>query len=1159
MYLKLIPWKWTGIGIALLVQSSPAVMSQSIAMATFPASQKYAPGKQEMKLKNALLNLQRHYAVEIIFEDSQVNPLEVSTAALDFNLSVEKNLDNILKTSGLKYKKTRNGQTYIIIEQKSKAANSSTEQAPATDRTPIPMEAIGSATLPTVASVMAVDKSIKGKVIDEAGAGLPGVSVVLKGTQRGASTDANGDFSMEIPEAVVGQAVLIFSFVGYVSKEVVLGNQSEVAVSLTPETNALAEVVVVGYGTVRKSDLTGAVGTVKGDVLQERPASSLNQGLSGRITGVNVSSNSGRPGGRANIRIRGASSISVSNNPLYVIDGVILNAVDLQNGSTPIDYLNPNDIASIEVLKDASSTAIYGARGANGVILVSTKRGTSGGGRVTYDVDLGVGYAPKTLPVLNSKEFLAVEDQLYANAKKYDPVGWATGTKYTDPKLKRTNPLLFDSSGNPLYDTNWQKETFRKAFQQNHQLGLTGGSEKGSYGAFLNYRNENGIVQESWQKRFAGRFVFDSQIKSWLKVGGSLSYTDQNEKQIDELGGGGITAMRQVLEELPIIPIKYPDGSWASNRDYPGMEGGDNPIRVVNERLSYIRTQTMLGNVYATIKLAEGLELKSTLGTNIINQRRDYFAAAGLQYISGTGNASVTNNRFNSWQFENYLTYYKQFAKIHSINAMAGLSWQHVDQFGSVAQNSGYTDTYFEYNNLGAGATAVNPTSSASAYGLNSYFARLNYGLMDKYLVTFTGRVDGSSKFGESNRYAFFPSAALAWRVSEEEFLKSVPTISNLKVRASYGATGNSEIPAYRALAGMANYSVIFGGANNPGIGVGRMPNSDLQWEKTHQIDFGLEVGLFNNRLSFELDLYRRKVNQMLLDAPLPLSSGYSTIYTNIGSMENKGFEFAVNSTNIKTENFSWSTTFNISTNKNKVLALTGGSDIISGNTVIRVGEPVGSFFGRKHLGTWSTGEAEQAKRYGRLPGDVKYLDLNNDGAMNDNDRTIIGRGIPDGFGTLLNTFTYKGLSLTVDLQYMYGNDVLDRSIHSAEDRQGIANSYKTVLNAWTETNQNTPIAQVRPINAYYDTNNDSHKVTDASFIRGRNLLLAYTFPSAVVSKLKLDRLRVYGSVQNFFVKTKYSGYDPEVSNSGSPFDQGFGLYDYPKPRVFMVGLNIGL
>lgn len=995
---------------------------------------------------------------------------------------------------------------------------------------------------------------VRGKVLDEKGIGIPGVSIKVKNTVKTTTTDNDGDFSLKgLPD----DAILVVSYVGYTTQETKV-NAGNMRIKLTPKLQDLDEVVVVGYGTAKKSDLTGAVGTVKAEALQERPASSLNQSLSGRVSGVNVSSNSGRPGGRANIRIRGVSSLSVSNNPLYVIDGVILNAVDLRNGSTPIDYLNPNDIASIEVLKDASSTAIYGARGANGVIMVTTKRGTSGGGRITYDADFSIGVLPRKLEVLNSKEFLAVEDLAYANAQKYDPIGWATGTKYTDPKTKRTNPKLFDAQGNPLYDTDWQEESFQKALTQNHQLGITDGNEKSSFGAFVNYRNQEGLARGSWQKRYAGRFVFDSQIKSWLKVGGTMGYTDQNEKQVDQLDGGGITMMRQVLEALPIIPVKYADGSWASNRDYPGMEGGDSPLRVAADRLSFLRTQTFLGNMYATIHLAAGLDLKSTIGTNIITQREDYFAAKGMQYISDNGDASVNNNKYNSWQFENYLTYSKQFSKIHSISAMGGVSWQHIDRFESQASTQGFSDSYFLYNNLGAGSSPQAPSSIGLAYGLNSYFARLNYSLLNKYLVTLTGRADGSSKFGKESQYAFFPSAALAWKVMEEDFMKSIPVISNLKVRASYGATGNSEIPAYRALAGMGNYNVIFDGVRNIGIGTNRMANATLQWEKTKQLDFGLEVGLFANRLNFELDLYRRRVNGMLLDSPLPYSSGYGSIFSNVGSMENKGIEFSVNSTNIKTDDFSWSTTFNISVNKNKVLALASG-DIFSGNGIIREGEPVGSFFGRVNLGTWGSNEAQEAKKYNMLPGDIKYKDINNDGRINDLDRTIIGKGIPDGYGTLLNTFQYKAWSLTVDLQYMYGNDVLDRSIHSAEDRQGIANSYKTVLNAWTETNQNTPIAQIRPINAYYTTNNDSHKVTDGSFIRGRNLLLAYTFPSKTVSALKLNRLRVYGSVQNFFLLTKYKGYDPEVSNSGAPFDQGLALYDYPKPRVFMLGINIAL
>ncbi|AEI47311.1 TonB-dependent receptor [Runella slithyformis] len=1000
-------------------------------------------------------------------------------------------------------------------------------------------------------------RKVSGIVTDESNAGLPGVSVVLKGTQRGTNTNSEGKFDIEVPD---DKAVLVFSFLGYFTQEIAVGSQTQLNVSLKVDTKSLEEVIVVGYGVQRKSDLTGAVATVKGETLQERPSASLNQALGGRLTGVNVSVNSGRPGGRANIRIRGNTSVSVANNPLYVIDGVILNATDLANGSTPIDYINPNDIASIEVLKDASATAIYGARGANGVILVTTKRGSQDGGRINYDSDFSVGVLPRKIPLLNSEEFLRTEEIAYQNAKKYDPVGWAGG-KYVNPVTKRTNPLLFDASGKPLYNTDWQDESFQRAFTQNHQLSFSGGNSKDNFGLYLGYRNEDGLMKESWLKRYSARFVMDSQIKKWIKVGGSLSYNDQSESQVDPLGNGGIIAMRQVLEALPIIPVKYPDGRWGGNEDYPGMEGGGNPIHVATERLYYLKTQTMLGNIYSNISLAKGLELRTTLGTNIINQRIDYYGGRTLNYISRNqgGDASITGDRHNSWQFENYLTYNTKINSIHSVNALLGLAWQHVDRFNFVARAQRFQDDYFQFNNLGAGAVALAPTSGTSAYGLNSYFGRINYGLKDKYLLTVTGRIDGSSKFGSANRYAVFPSAALAWRVIEEEFMQNVPFISNLKVRTSYGVTGNSEITAYQALAGLGNYSVIFNNARQIGIGVNRLANPDLRWEKTAQVDAGLEVGLFNNRVMLEADIYRKLTTDMLLSAPVPSSSGFTTVSQNIGSMENRGVELGLNTVNVATSNFSWNSTFNISFNRNRVIALTGGADIFSGSTIIREGEPVGSFFGFVHQGTWSQAEESEAAKYLKKPGDIKYQDVNNDGRINDNDRVVIGKGIPDGFGTFINTLSHKNLELMVDLQFMYGNDVLFRSKHSAEDRQGIANSFKTVLNAWTPTNQNTNIAELRPVSAGYNTNNDTDRVQDGSFLRGRNILLSYKFSPKMIEKIHLNRLRAFISVQNFFLRTKFQGYDPEVSTSGSAFDQGVDLYAYPKPRVFMVGLNIGL
>ncbi len=1002
------------------------------------------------------------------------------------------------------------------------------------------------------------ERTITGVVKSQADQELiPGVSVLVKGTTRGTVTDIDGEFSLEASDG----EVLVASFIGYETRELTIqSGVSSVEIILNTSFSDLSEVVVVGYGTQKKSDLTGAVGSVSSEALQERPSASLNQALSGRIQGVNVSVNSGRPGGRANIRIRGNTSVSIANDPLYVIDGVIIHAAGLANGSTPIDYINPNDIASVEVLKDASATAIYGARGANGVILVTTKRGSTTGGVITFDTDVSVGVLPRKIPLLNSEEFLMVEDIAYQNAQKYDPVGWENGI-YRDPQLKRTNPELFDANGNPLHDTDWQDESFRQAVTQNYQLGLTGGNEKDSYGIYINHRNEEGLMRGSYLKRYAGRFVFDSQIKDWLKVGGTLSYTDQKESQIDPLGAGGIIAMRQVLEALPIIPIKYADGRWAGNEDYPGMEGGNNPLHVVEDRVYIVNTQTMLGNIYANFNLAEGLEFRSVLATNIINQRVDYYGGRMLNYIARNqrGDASVMNDRLNSWQFENYLTYNKEIDENQSINALLGISWQHVDRFNSTARSQDFQDDYFKFNNLGAGANVFQTLSGTQAYGLNSYFGRFNYNLQEKYLATFTGRIDGSSKFGEANRYAVFPSAALAWRISEEDFLKDSRTVSNLKLRGSYGVTGNSEIPAYQALAGMGNYTVIFNGQRSIGLGINRLANPDLRWEKTFQTDIGLELGLFNNRLTFEFDVYRKLTEDMLLNAPVPSSSGYTQVTRNIGSMENKGLEIAVNSVNMVNNDFKWDTHFNISMNRNTVLELTGGADIFSGSTIIREGEPVGSFFGFVHQGTWNTDEADEAAQYFKLPGDIKYEDVNGDGAINDNDRVIIGQGIPKGFGTLMNTFQYRNFELMVDLQFMYGNNVLWRSKHSAEDRQGIANSFATVLNAWTPTNQETNIAELRPLTAGYNTFNDSDRAQDGSFLRGRNLLFAYTFEPDFIQRIHLNRLRAFVSVQNFFLTTKFQGYDPEVSTSGSPFDQGVDLYAYPKPRVFMVGLNIAL
>lgn len=1024
--------------------------------------------------------------------------------------------------------------------------------------------------------------TVSGTVIDEQGSPLPGVNVLVKETTTGTVTDVAGKYVLD---AASGDVVLIFSFIGYMSKEVPVNNQSVVDVTLQADVKTLNEVLVIGYGTQKKSDLTGSVGTIKEGDIQERQLPSLNQALAGRIAGVSVNVNSGRPGGQTNVRIRGASSINASNNPLYVIDGVILPVGSQTQNSNAIDFINPADIASIEVLKDASATAIYGARGANGVILVTTKRGNSSGGRITYDLQLSVPtIGPNRVEMLNAKEFLEVEELAWENASIYDPTRVDADGNFTgkgDPRLNRTDPLLFDANGNPLYDTDWFKESTQNKLSQNHQLSFTGGNQDNQYGAFVGYREDNGLLLNSYLRRYSVRLVFDSQIKSWVKIGGSLSYNNQDDNLVDT-GTGGLNSVRMITEALPFLPVKYPDGTYSHNSHYPTMEGGRNPVDQLLNNKYQLLTQTTLGNIYANFTLAKGLELRSTLGANIVARERDeYSSRPPLQGPTRSplsdgqkGYGFLRSDRETFWSFENYLTYNKSFDETHDITAMVGLSWQETNLFGFQASGSGFLSDFLSTNNIGSAITVNTPASNRARFSFNSYFGRLNYSLLNKYLLTLTGRMDGSSKFGESNKFAFFPSAALAWKVSEEPFLSGAEVVSNLKLRASYGITGNSEINTYSALPTLsAGYVTVFNNGRVTGVGKGRLGNDDLQWEKTAQADIGFELGLFRDIIAIEADVYNKKTTDMLLDAPLPHTSGYTTITKNVGSMQNRGFEISISSENINRNNLNWTTTFNISANRNEVLSLATAAPIFGvGNPnftnqtgIIRVGDAVGSYWGLVRLGTWGTDEAEEAAKFNYrggkpvLPGDIKYLDVNGDYLINDSDRQIIGNAYPDFYGSFINTLRIGNFDFTLDFQYSSGNDVLDMTKHSAEDRVSIANSYKSVLTAWTPENQDTDIAAIRDTRAGYVTNVDTHWVEDGSFIRGRNLLIGYTFPSGTTERIRLSRLRVYASVQNFMLLTNYSGNDPEVTTYGNVFAQGQTFFDYPKPTTYMFGLSMGL
>src|SRR6056300_387438 len=1056
----------------------------------------------------------------------------------------------------------------------------------------------------TLFSVLAQGYSqvrITGNISDSNGTPLIGASVVEKGTNNGTQSDFDGNFLIE---NVKNDGTLIFSYIGFKSIEVSVIGKSTINVVLTEDLNNLDEVVLIGYGSQRKSDLTGAVGRVKTSQLMERPVATINQALMGKVAGVQINTASGRPGGRSKVRIRGISSINTGNDPLYVVDGVQLPQGEARHGqgNSAIDYINPADIVSIEVLKDASSTAIYGARGANGVILVTTKKGKSGETKFTYNSEYFINsYGPNAIPDrLNSEQFQMVEQLAWENSEKFDPTGWAAGNYANqEPNQKRQGAFLgdlvnelFDSNGRANYDTDWYNELLQRRVSQNHQFGFSGGNEKTTYNASVGLRDERGLLINSYVKRYSTRFNMESEVNSWLKIGGTVDFSVRQERFQDT----GEWVFANATRGFPFMPVQYATGNnpffppwflnYATNLEYgqgTAMAGDFmwNPVMDLKDREYTTDSHNFTGSFFTNINFSKDLEMKTVVASNVLNQGRKIFFPG---YFNGGNNGAIQGQSRNVfYSIENYLTYNKEIDENNSFNALLGASWQQTDQ--NYFQGDGYGTPSDGYgpNNLGA-ASFKNSASSMAAESLNSYFTRINYNLKDKYLFTFTARADGSSKFGAANKWGFFPSAAAAWKISEEDFLADNTLISNLKLRASYGQTGNSSIPAYSSeaklgpgpLIGGSNipgYTAAFGSNSAGGTGLLTLENSDLRWEVVTQYDIGVELGLFDNRINLELDYYNRKTTDMLLNAPIPESSGFSVLTKNIGSMENKGLELSLNTINIDTPDFTWNSTFNISMNKNKVLSLASPSDIfgvgsgdyLGGGSIIRIGESMGSMYGFTRLGVWGTDEASEAAKYNLLPGDVKHKDFNGDYVIDNNDRSIIGNGYADAFGTFVNYFTYKNFDFTFDLQYSIGNDVADLALHEGENVIGNSNHYSTVLNAWTPDNQNTMIPQLRNASAGYVSLYDTHLVKDGSFLRGNNMILGYTFKPEFLQRVNLNNLRIYASAQNFFlVMNKDLMGDPEVDDKNAfggsgVASQGVKWYDYPRSSTFVLGLQIGL
>ncbi len=985
---------------------------------------------------------------------------------------------------------------------------------------------------------------VTGTVTDINNMPLPGVTIREKGTNNGTQTDFDGNYSLEINSA---EAVLQYSYIGLKTVEKDIEGSLNIDVVMEEDAAALEEVVVVGYGTQQKSDLTGAIGTVSGEDLVKGPIANPLQGLQGQVAGVKVSLNSGSPSSSPRVLIRGIGTINSSSDPLYVVDGVVMES---------IRFLNPNDIESMEVLKDASSTAIYGARGANGVVLISTKRGAKTEGTVIgYEGFVSIGVLPKKIDLLNSTEFMEVLEQGFNNHSLY--------SDGSIPEFTANDPNLFDENGNPLYDTDWQEEATRVAISHNHQLSFQSKAENSSFGAFLNYADMEGIMLNNYLERVNGKITYDASPKDWLSVGLNLLVNNVKENEAQEDGGNQMPR-RSMIEMPPIFPVKFQDGTWSNSGmvdDPYGLEAIPNPVHVLETQDRLLERNKIFGNLFTEFHILPNLDLRTQFGfdRNTLNQQ--FYSPTDLINISSpNGRATLANNKSLYWQQENYLTYTDNFGD-HNINAVAGLSWQkRTSEFFNVTAE-GFSDDTFRFNRIQSASQPGTPNSGYDEWSMNSYFFRGSYNYLRKYLLTFTGRMDGSSRFGANNKYGFFPSVGVGYDLSKESFMENLEeTINVLKFRASYGITGNTEIPTYQSLGTISTGTTLINGTRASVSYVNRLPNPDLEWEKTKQFDVGLDLEMFNRGLIVNLDYYYKLTEDLLLDRPVPSSTGFAAVRDNIGSVSNRGFEVMLQAFPVTNDNFSWESTLNFSYNQNRIESLgVNDEDIFPGpnwvsgsQTILRVGEPLSSFWGYERLGTWGTDEVDEAAEVGAVPGEAKRSD----------ERKIIGNGIPAWSGGFINNFYFGNFDFTVDLQFVADVEIMQQMMHSTQDRTGYANGLAgTLYDAWTPDNQNTMIQQIR--NGPYSGQNsevDSQWIADGSFLRGQLISLGYTVNPEVLENMGIKSLRVYGNVQNAFVihSDDFKGYDPEASSWGdNQWGQNIFFFQYPRPRTFSLGFNL--
>ncbi|WP_242916811.1 SusC/RagA family TonB-linked outer membrane protein [Pontibacter liquoris] len=1017
-----------------------------------------------------------------------------------------------------------------------------------------------------VNSAWAQAQTVSGRVTAASdGSALPGVTVLERGTSNGVTTGVNGEYSLQVQP----KATLVFRFIGMESQEIPVEGRTSINVQLRTDQQQLEEVVVVGYGTQEKRSVTGSIASLTSKEVEQTPVTSVEQAIQGKAAGVFIQSNNGKLGQGIQVRVRGTSSLSAGSQPLYVIDGIPITTENLSGtsaGTNPLADINFNDVASIEVLKDAAAAAIYGARGSNGVVLITTKKGKAGTSRINFSAQWGSSKPSRHRDFLNAKQYVQLMQRAGLGAAPLDFANYpddyptledaiADNADFVNSRMTRY------SAGNQDWETgavntNWEREAFQSAAQAQYDLNLSGGNENTTYYISGQYLDQTGLLIGNAFRRYSGRINLDNKMNSILNVGMNLSFAKTENDRVSN--DNAFSTPMQIVALSPITPIIDPRSGLLSG-SLPGVANNYpvyyNPLLALGNASYQTSVYRTIGNVYGELKITDRLAFRSEFGVDQLNQHEESYYGRLTFRNTGTPNGFGENSSTQviNYNTNNYFTYRNTINENNALDITAGMSYQQSRTNLSDVQGQQFPSD--AYKKLSSAAQISAGSSSETGYSFLSYFARGNYSFRDKYFVSASARIDGSSRFGADNRYGFFPAGSIGWMISEEEFMKGISYLSTLKVRGSYGLTGNAEIPNFASLGlftGDAGYN------GDAGQRITQIANPDLKWESTAQLDLGLDFGFLNNRISGSFDYYRKNTDDLLLYVNVPATSGFATQLQNLGKLYNQGYELSVTSQNIVGD-FNWSTTFNGSYNKNRVTDIQG--QVLGTNDLNRVieGQPIGVFFGKEYAGVDpANGDAIYYLNTTNADGSIDRTTTNDYSAAQD---VILGNPTPNYIGGLTNNFSYKNFDLSFSFQGVTGNKIYNGGgqYMSANGSNGFDNQTTDQMNYWDKPGDITNIPEPR---LFYGNGvgPSSRYLSDGSYVRLKTFSMGYNLPKAWVSRVKMQNARVFMNAYNLFLITNYDGWDPEVNADyqASNINLGVDFYSAPQPRTITFGVNIG-